>query len=292
MKCPFCKPISTPETEKRKTSHKYGSFMRQSDGRRISRYKCLLCKKTYSSATDDLAYYQKKRRINFELKHLLASHMSLRRAAKILGVSRTTIARKLIFLGMTCRLENEAFLKKYEGNVEFIQLDELITIEHTKCKPLSVLVIISKYDRKILGIEVSSMPAFGHLVHVARKKYGYRPDLRKEGLVKALQNIARFVNPKTIFQSDMHPYYPPIIKSLFPNNQHLCSKGIKSTVSGQGELKRHERDPLFYINHTLAMLRANINRLIRKTWCTTKDPARLRDHLAIYTAVHNQLLTA
>ena len=92
MKCPFCKPISTPETEKRKTSHKYGSFIRQSDGRRISRYKCLLCKKTYSSATDDLAYYQKKRRINFELKHLLASHMSLRRAAKILGVSRTTIA--------------------------------------------------------------------------------------------------------------------------------------------------------------------------------------------------------
>ena len=125
-----------------------------------------------------------------------------------------------------------------------------------------------------------------------KKKIWLPTRFGKEGLVKALQNVARFVNPKTIFQSDMHPYYPPIIKSLFPNNQHVCSKGIKSTVSGQGELKRHERDPLFYINHTLAMLRANINRLIRKTWCTTKDPARLRDHLAIYTAVHNQLLTA
>ena len=181
VKCPHCKHISTPETEKRKTSHKYGSFTRQSDGRRISRYKCVLCKKTYSSATDDLAYYQKKRRINYHLKNLLASNVSLRRAAKILKVSRTTIDRKLKFLGMTSRLENKAFLEQYTDNIEFIQLDELLTIEHTKCKPLAVLVVISKHDRKILATEVSSMPAFGHLVRIAKKKYGFRPDLRKKG---------------------------------------------------------------------------------------------------------------
>ena len=292
MKCPHCKPISTPETENRKTSHKYGTFTRQSDGRRISRYKCLLCKKTYSSATDDLAYYQKKRRVNYQLKNLLASNVSLRRAAKILNISRTTVARKLAFLGMTSRLENKAFLNHYSDTIEFIQIDELITIEHTKCKPLAVLVAISKYDRKILATEVSSMPAFGHLVRIAKKKYGYRPDLRVEGLRRALKKVSHLVTPKTIFHSDMHPYYPPVIKTLFPKNKHVMSKGIKSTVSGQGELKRHDRDPLFHINHTLAMLRANINRLIRKTWCTTKDPARLADHLAIYTSVHNQLLTA
>ena len=117
MKCPHCKPISTPETENRKTSHKYGTFTRQSDGRRISRYKCLLCKKTYSSATDDLAYYQKKRRVNYQLKNLLASNVSLRRAAKILNISRTTVARKLAFLGMTSRLENKAFLNHYSDTI-------------------------------------------------------------------------------------------------------------------------------------------------------------------------------
>jgi hypothetical protein len=47
-------------------------------------------------------------------------------------------------------------------------------------------------------------------------------------------------------------------------------KGGKSGVAGQDELKKVGRDPLFWVNHTLAMRRANINRLIRKTWCTTK----------------------
>ena len=66
--------------------------------------------------------------------------------------------------------------------------------------------------------------------------------------------------------------------------------GEKGCVAGQGELKKVGKDPLFHINHTLAMLRANINRLFRRTWCTTKDPERLKDHLAIYTWVHNNKL--
>jgi hypothetical protein len=61
-------------------------------------------------------------------------------------------------------------------------------------------------------------------------------------------------------------------------------------VTGQGELKKTTHDPLFAINHTLAMLRANINRLIRRTWCTTKKPERLIDHLWIYIRYHNTLI--
>ena len=293
MRCPHCKPHLVPESEQklRKTSYKYGSFWRQSDGRRISRYKCLLCNKTYSTATDDLAYYQKKRKINFQLKQLLSSNISLRRSAMILGVARKTIERKLIFLGKVARLENKGYLAQFDEKIDYVQLDELQTIEHTKCKPLAVMVAISAYSRKILAIEVSPMPATGHLAKISRRKYGFRPDLRVEGLQKTLKKISALTNNKTVFHSDMHPFYPNLIKHFFPQNKHLTSKGIKATVSGQGELKRHAKDPLFYINHTLAMMRANINRLIRKTWCTTKDPARLRDHLAIYMSYHNQFLT-
>ena len=42
----------------------------------------------------------------------------------------------------------------------------------------------------------------------------------------------------------------------------------------------------------LAMLRANINRLIRRTWCTTKRVDRLEAHLRVYADYHNrELLT-
>ena len=71
--------------------------------------------------------------------------------------------------------------------------------------------------------------------------------------------------------SDKHPYYKPVLPFFYPDVTYKQIKGSKGCVAGQGELKKRGKDPLFYINHTLAMLRANVNRLIRKTWCTTKD---------------------
>ena len=59
---------------------------------------------------------------------------------------------------------------------------------------------------------------------------------------------------------------------------------------GQGELKKQGWDPIFNLNHTAAMFRANMSRLIRRTWCTTKKLSSLRDHLSLYTTYHNQTL--
>ncbi|MGZ3809720.1 MAG: transposase, partial [Bacteriovorax sp.] len=59
---------------------------------------------------------------------------------------------------------------------------------------------------------------------------------------------------------------------------------------GQGELKKVHYDPLFKINHTCAMLRYRINRLVRRTWCTTKKIEMLENHLQIYIAYHNKYL--
>jgi hypothetical protein len=39
------------------------------------------------------------------------------------------------------------------------------------------------------------------------------------------------------------------------------------------------------------MLRANVNRLFRRTWCTTKKAQALVHHLAIYADYHNSVLT-
>jgi len=61
-------------------------------------------------------------------------------------------------------------------------------------------------------------------------------------------------------------------------------------VVGQGELKRGGYDPLFSLNHTAAMIRANINRLFRRTWCTSKRIDRLEGHLLLYTDYHNRVL--
>ena len=90
--------------------------------------------------------------------------------------------------------------------------------------------------------------------------------------------------------SDECTFYGPAVQRYFPQAVYHQFKGEKSSVAGQGELKKTVMDPLFSINHTFAMLRANINRLVRKTWCTTKKISRLIDHLTIYAYVHNTML--
>ena len=219
----------------------------------------------------------------------MCSGVSQRRAAAILTVSRKTIERRLLYLGRISRRENAKDRLQLNDIME-IQLDELETSEHSKCKPLSVSVCVIPKKRFILGASVCKIPASGHLSNIARKKYGNRPNERSYGITRLLASIQPNVTKQTTLYSDKHPQYPSIIKNCLGTIKHQVYKGAKATIAGQGELKKAGKDPLFYINHTLAMLRANINRLFRRTWCTTKDPTRLHDHLDMYIWFHNHHL--
>ena len=268
---------------------KFGTYKRRSDHRVIQRYRCRNCHKSYSSASDDAAYNQNKRQINHQIMMLLASNVSMRRIAILLHTTRKTVARKLIFLGGDCR-RKLAKSAQSMSLVTDLQFDELQTIEHSKCKPLSAAVAVNARTREILGFQVSSMPATGHLAKISRQKYGFRPDHRRHGLKALFKSIRPITSETARFLSDYCPFYAPVLKQIFPKAKHEQVLGDKACVAGQGELKKAGKDPLFCINQSFAMLRANVNRLIRCTWCTTKVPDRLSDHLAIYTYVHNTTL--
>ena len=247
--------------------HQFGWYKRKSDSQKIDRFRCHSCGKTMSNASLDIAKWQKKRQLNHMVKMMLASNMSMRRIAKVLHIDPKTVARKLVFLGT--HLNNE-LKKQCVSHVSDIQFDELQTIEHTKLKPLSVAMAVSKKERKILGFRVSSMPATGHLAKMSRKKYGARPDHRKAGMLALFKELSGFLSPTACISSDECSFYSGVVKRHFPRASYSQYCGKKSAVSGQGELKKVGFDPIFSINHTFAMLRANICRLIRKTWNTTK----------------------
>ena len=243
-------------------------------------------------ATFSDRYYQKSRRINEPLRNLLVSGVSLRRAAKLLHVNRKTVVRRSRFLAEKARTEQRQWLKNFERNrLTSIQFDDLETSEHTKCKPLSVALAVDPVHRKILHFQVSRMPAKGHLAAIARKKYGYRKDERPRGWNRLMQDLKPLVTPDAVFTSDDNPHYPKYVLSHHPLVIHKTVKGGRGAIVGQGELKKLKFDPIFSLNHTCAMLRANLNRLFRKTWCTTKTIRGLVDHLSLYIAYHNLELT-
>ncbi len=269
---------------------KDGRYFRPSDGQTIQRYKCTECKKRFSRATFNQAYRQNKRKVNYKLWELLCSGVSLRRAARLLRVHPVTVSRKLRYLGVQKRKEHDLFLKNL-GPIYNVQFDDLLTVEHSKCKPLSITLVVEKASRKILGVEVSKMPATGRLAHFAVQKYGKRIDERMIGLDRLFTRMQEVIAQDGVITSDEHPFYPNIVNKYFPSTQHIRVKGARGAITGQGELKKLQYDPLFSLNHTCAMLRANINRLYRRTWCTTKSVERLEDHLYLYIDFHNKRLT-
>ncbi len=270
-----------------------GFFYRRNTSKFIQRFRCRLCGHSFSLATSDPCFRQHKRTVNVRVKDLLCSGVSLRRIARILHLNQKTVVRKLYFLAKQANAEINKYRNSIgDGSILDMQFDEMETIEHTKCKPLSIALAVTTEKRKILAMEVSQMSCKGPLTPISLKKYGYRTDKRAKGIKNMLQTIKPLLHPNAVLTSDKCGRYTTPVKKYLPKTiTHRTVKGRKSSTGGQGEIKKIRFDPIFSLNHTCAMLRANVNRLIRKTWCTTKKPEALKAHLAIYMNYHNQVLT-
>lgn len=286
--CPYCH-LESSSSDSRTLIVRYGSFVRKSDQSLQQRFLCKSCKKSFSTATGELCYLQKKRHLNPALFQLLASGVSQRRLAIFLKTNRKTVVRKFIFLG----LHAHWYLASTRGEFnlcESIEFDDLETFEHSKLKPLSVIMAVESKTRRILGFRVARMPAKGLLVKRALKKYGRRADERRRARRELFAEILPYIDPIAIIKSDENPHYKKDVRDYFPRAQHMAYLGQRGCVVGQGELKAIGFDPIFALNHTFAMFRANINRLFRRTWNTTKKPERLALHIALYSLYHNQVL--
>jgi hypothetical protein len=237
-----------------------------------------------------LEYRQKKRRVNYPLLQLLCSKVSIRRAALILKINKNTVLAKTIFLAKKVQTKNQKFLEKFLNNpIVHLQFDDLITKEQTKMKPLSITIAVDVKSRAIVAMRVSQIPAFGHLAKKAVDKYGKRPSHHFKVAKKMLKELSPFIDHHALIESDEHKSYPLFIRSLFPKAEHRTYKSEKACVVGQGEMKRNARDPLFPVNHACAMLRDNISRLLRRSWCLSQKATMLQHHLDIFQYFYNQI---
>jgi len=270
---------------------RFGSYYRHSDRKFVSRFRCRFCSHTFSTATHHPCVRQKKRQVNLRLWELLCSEVSHRQAARLLRIDRRTVDRKLRFLGYQARLQLPELLREVaqaRGPFVEIELDEMESFEHTKCKPLSLPLIVDAKSRLILRVDACRMPAHGPLAEISRRKYGPRPNHRIPTLRRSIHSIRGVLDAQVRVRSDSHPYYPSLVREALPRATHTRVESRRSSVGGQGELKKIGFDPIFSLNHTAAMYRAHVCRLIRKTWCTTKRLDRLKNHLALYALWHNQ----
>ncbi len=286
--CPYCRIKRTSSSDPR-TIRRWGKYYRSSDGQWLTRYWCISCQKTFSAATSSPLKFQKKRQYNKSVYDLLTGGVSQRETARILKLNPKTVVRKFR-KGSELALEKLRMWNKKFVPCNEVEFDDLETFEHTKLKPLSVTLMVEFKSRRILGFRVSSMPAKGLLAARSRKKYGYREDGRARARRSLFEEMREVVSPVALIRSDSNPHYRGDVKRYFPKARYEVVLGGRGAITGQGELKKQVWDPIFSLNHTCAMLRAHINRLFRRTWCTTKKPDQLEKHIALYALQHNRRL--
>ena len=286
INCPKCQAHFRRSDFKQRNILRFGSYYRTSDRKYVQRYFCKSCQLHFSVATLFHCYRQKKRHLNQKVVRELVSGVSMRECARILKINKKTVVRKMIHMGTRAQARLLVLNSKRRKST-VIEFDDLETFEHTKCKPLAVSLVVEAKTRWILGYEVAQMSAKGLLVTKSFKRYGKRKDQRTQARHRLFKRIKNGINAECIIKTDENPHYTQSVRRFFPGAVHLTYLGRKSSLGGQGELKKVGFDPIFSLNHTCAVLRYRTSRLIRKTWNTTKKKERLSLHLALVVLHHN-----
>lgn len=249
---------------------------------KFKKYQCKNCGRYFSSRTFKADYRHKKMDLNKLFAKLLIEGNSLRGIGRTLGLTYNNTYKK--FLWFKKLVETEKMKLRYSA--EELQFDELESIHHTKCKPLS-LILVANEKYQLLSAKVADMPAKGRLAEFSRKKYGMRKNERASKLREAFTEVLAGLkaSPQSI-KSDAHPVYKKIVHEYFPESvyeQH-ARKPNKNKLQERLHEKLHKKqfDPIFIINHTCARLRDRTKRLARRNWCTTKKVENLQLHLDIF----------
>jgi transposase-like protein/IS1 family transposase len=268
--CPFCES---------QDFHKKGYYLVRALKAYRRRYLCQKCGKSFSTQTHQPTYNQKRPDLNQQILRLLVSGIPQRGIARILKCSKNTVELKIKWLGLHTKIPQF-------NNPKVLYIDEMESIEHTKLKPLTIPVAVGD-DFKILSTQVGRIPAKGPLAGISVKKYGYRPSESLQTLRRLFVDLKdQEINPQVI-RTDEAAAYKGLIKEFFPKAIHECFSS-KEMIKKKREMvflsQKKPYDPLFPINQRHAKLRADIRRLTRRSWCTTKLPENLALHLRLYQA--------
>ena len=269
-----------------------GRFARKCDGQSVPRFLCLECRHTFSSQTFRLNYRLRKPTLHLALFKDFVSKTTMRQSARNLGCTRRTVAHRLALLGAHCRKFHAAMLARARkrGGIEGVfQLDELETFEHNRrLKPVTVPVLIERSSFFIVHVNHAPLPCRGGLSKALREKkaaleaeFGVRKSGSRAAVCESFARLRAVHHRRALVsvQTDRKASYATTLQRVF--GWRLRHEQYSSTA------RRSYGNALFPINHTLAMMRDGISRLVRRTWAAAKLRERLGWHLWIWTAYRN-----
>jgi len=291
---PFCPDLRCPSRSSTPSFRwrRDGRYRRACDARRVQRFLCLCCRRRFSSQSFRLDYRQHKSRLNRAIFGCFFSKVNHRQAARILRVNRKTIERRLRLWGPALREFHECQLerKRLRGGLSGTwTLDEQETFEHDRrLQPVTLPILIQWRTYFVLHVETAPLPARGGLSaydeerkRVREARWGRRRSGSTEAVARCFEAWRRVHDGGLAhLVTDRKTSYPGLFKRCFGDR-------FGSHVRVSSTETRNRKNPLFPINHTLAMFREHVSRLARRTWAAAKLRERLESHLWIWIAWRN-----
>lgn len=289
---PPCCPFSACSASKPNPAFAYepaGSYRRACDGRVVQRYRCGTCDRRFSDQTFRLDYRYRKPHLDRVIFEAFVSKVSHRQTARVLHTRRPTVERRLRRFGEHCGAFQTLLLagKTITGS---FSLDEAETFEtDRRLMPVTLPLLIERDSRFFVHLDVGTLPARKATTRALEKrrqelvaKNGKRRNGSRPAVKSCFERLAACTDAKAGIEiiTDKKASYPGILGEVFGK------RPVKHAVTSSKE-KRDTQNPLFAINHSLAMLRDGISRLVRRTWANAKLRERLKLHLWIYAAWRN-----
>lgn len=270
-----------------------GAFRRACDRRRVPRFLCRACGRRFSAQTFRLDYREQKPQIDGLVLQCLVSKVTHRQTARILRVNRKTVHRRLHRFAPALRDLHLGILRraKQAGGIRgSFSLDELETFEGSRrlC-PVTVPVLIERRSFFVLHAETAPLPARGNLGRREREKRaerekrdGRRRSGSKEAVDRCFGALERTHDRGAAVEmvTDAKRGYRTSLK-------RTMGARVMAHVTESSKRARNRANPLFAINHTFAMLRDGVSRLVRRSWGASKRREALARHLWVWIAWRN-----
>lgn len=253
---------------------------------RVPRFRCKSCRRTFSRQTFRHDYRDKRPQTNAPLFCLLISSVSLRQAARIVGLDIRSVVQKLAKSGGTCGELLDNLAQQLPPGRTLI-LDEEESYEGSSIRTLTVPILIDRDSTFVLAYDAAPIRRLAKAGsrRRARQDHEERNGRRQDRGRACVEGIVARVAGKlprggtVVVHTDEKPSYGPTLRRHFGNRL--------VHVRTSGKVARDGANPLAPINRTIAMGRDNCARLRRDTWAGTKKRAFLVSQLHVFAAYVN-----
>ena len=285
---PFCPLQGCPNREQptAKFCIRYGYFAPAGRPKKVQRFRCKACRRTFSEVTFRLDCGDRRPEVNTKLFEALVSGTGYRQCARTLDMGVSAVQRKARKLSKHAGFLHDNLSPRLPADRIYL-LDEEETYEQASIRTLTMPVLIEREHWFVVTTEVGSsrrLAAKGTERRAWQDREellnGPRPDQSRECVLTVMQDLdRRIAGSDLVLETDQKSSYATIANEVFGK------RVVHMTTSSRQA--RTTCNPLFPINTTLAMTRDNLGRLRRQSWLVTKKGEFLRGHMNLFLAYRN-----